>query len=41
VSDIAKTLLREYEVLNNIHNLIEIGLDYDNEDVYDITLVLY
>lgn len=44
VSDIAKALLREDVSLNNIHNLIDIGLQCDNgdvEDLYDVSLVLH
>ena len=40
VCDIAKGLLKENEVLNNIHNVIERGLDAGNDDLYDVTLSL-
>ena len=41
VSDIANSLLREDEVLNDTHNLIGIGLDSDKDDVHDATLALH
>ena len=40
VSDISKDLLRQDEVLDDIHNLITMGLDYGNADVYNVTLGL-
>lgn len=41
VSDIAKALLNQDATLNNIHSLIEMGLDYDVDGVYDVTLALH
>ena len=41
VSDITKALLREGATLNNIHSLIQLGLDYDIDDLYDATLALH
>ena len=41
VRDISKALLRDGVTLNNIHSLIEMGLDYDVDGVYDVTLALH
>ena len=40
VNDIARAILREDAMLNNIHSLIGMGLEFDN-DVYDVTLALH
>jgi hypothetical protein len=37
---IAKVLLRQDSVVNDFHNLIGMGLDYNDVDFYDVTLSL-
>lgn len=41
VSDTTKALLSEHVSLNCVHSLIQMGLNYDDDGLYDLTLTLH